>query len=41
MPLFSKSMSVRFVAFVERVMETLRRSGCTDCPLLMIIDHPL
>jgi hypothetical protein len=36
---FSKFVLVQFVAFVDRVMETLKRSGCTGCPLVMKIGH--
>jgi hypothetical protein len=36
---FSKLVPVRFVAFVERVVETLRRPGCSGCPPVMKIGH--
>ena len=36
---FSKLLLVQFVAFVDRVMETLKRLECTGCPLLMTIGH--
>ena len=30
-------MLVQFVVFVDRVVETLERSGCTGCALLMTL----
>jgi len=36
---FSKLLLVQSTAFVDRVMETLERSECTGCPLLMTIGH--
>jgi len=39
--IFSKLLLVLFVVFVDRVMETLERPGCTGCPLLMAIGHLL
>jgi len=35
----SNLVPILFVAFVERVMETLERPGCTGRPLLMTIGH--
>ncbi len=39
MTVFSKLVPVRFVAFVDRVVETLRRPGCSGCPPVMKIGH--
>ena len=39
MTVFSKLVPVRFVAFVERVVETLQGSGCTGRPPVMTIGH--
>jgi len=36
---FSKLLLALFVAFVDRVMETLERSECTGCPLLKTTGH--